>query len=155
MAIDNSLDLVLGLTIIPNTTTQRTLADARLNLTDIVLSSSRMLTLLRLLDVAQADGQTVPVSFNLTDGILALRFPCFNSSLLYDPDFSVVLTQNTENSGGSDGLQLLALLALLVIPLALVLIAVIVAAIAWFLAKRRVNQTRSINYGGDTNTEGL
>jgi len=73
----------------------------------------------------------------------------FNSSLVYDPDLSVVLNTNT---GGSNDLQLQALISLAVIPLGFVLLAALVVVI-WILARRRVNQKHSINYAPESTDE--
>jgi len=144
--MSDTLSFVFTLATIPSVTSQTTHPDpANSGLTDVVLmSTSEMVTLLRLLNFAEVDGGNVSVAFSLANGNLALQFPCFNSSLLYDPDLSVVLNTNTSGSG-SDDLQLLALLSLLIIPLALVLVAVMVVVVG-ILMRRKINQEHSINY---------
>ena len=88
-----------------------------------------------------------------------LEFPCFASSLLYDPDFSVTLdtggssTGDGSFQGGGDGssssLAYLALLLLIVIPAGLILVAVAVGVTVCIFHKRRASRlviSESVNF---------
>ena len=52
----------------------KTNPDPNSELTDVVLTSSSMVTLVRLLDLAEVDGRNVPIAFNLANEELALQF---------------------------------------------------------------------------------
>jgi hypothetical protein len=98
------------------------------------------------------DGINTPITFSYDDGNLVLQFPCFNHSLIYDPDFSVILGGDSEEEGGGDGgVPVLAIvLPVVLVPLAL-LVVVIVGVVIVGLWKKRQLRRWQIHLRGTVN----
>ena len=125
----------------------------------VTLLSSETLTTIRLLKYATVDGiddvsvGITPSNDNaLGTAQLSLQFPHFGSTLLYDPDFSVLVSPN---EGGGDGQpNLLGLIALVAVPVTIVvaICTVLVVVAAAFLMRRqrrrRINARHNIHFDG-------
>jgi len=152
----NTLRLHLQLSTQPAVTSiQSTLTIA--NITTFAMNSGNtVLTTINLLNNCVVDNSSfLPVTFAITNGTgsivdLVLNLPHFESTLVYDPDFSVVLGGSgaSGDGGGSDNLNLLALLSILVIPLVMFGFAA-AAFIVYVLVRRRRQESDAgnVNFG--------
>ena len=124
-----------------------------------IASLNVMTTTVQMIGYGIADGVNVPVNFTLTNpnngsGLdLAMSFPHFSSTFLYDPDFSVTLYDNGGDGGSllstnNELLPLLALLVLIVIPGILLVGTVAIVAAVWF-SKWKLNWAARIERGQD------
>ena len=115
-----------------------------------------MATTIRMLGYGTADGIDVPISFSLAQNqsdpgllALALEIPHFDSYFRYDPDFSVILSNQQQQQDSSSSspttdnlLPLLSLLVLLIFPTALLSVAIIIAFLVWARRRHLLRATR-------------
>jgi sugar lactone lactonase YvrE len=157
-ATTNSLFVSFSLTTTPPLSNFMIVEDSSSpGLVDLVLNSTgAMRTTVRLLKYAVVDGANTAVNFSFDSNTnqLKLQFPCFQSSLTYDPDFSVIIGDGGTGGGGggiggSGNLQLLALISL-IIPVLLLLVVGVVVGVIWLVRRRARAKTRElINYTPD------
>ena len=152
----NHLNLTFAIAVSPAVTSADIIPDpANSDLEILELhSASVMATTIRLLKFAEVDGLPTPVSFWFNNSSLTIQFPCFTSSIVYDPDFSVVLLSTSSSSSGGPDLTLLALLSLLAIPIVMILV-VLAAVLLIYLIKRPKTRLGSVNFGHTEETASL
>lgn len=133
------------------------------NIDMFVLDAGAMNTTIRLLKFAEVDGSNVNISFVFgQDNLLVLTFPCPSTSIVYDPDFSVLLTgggdgggdggsngSNGDGSSSSVNLTWLALIALVVIPIALIALVVLIVIAVVVIAHNKRAQVSTVAFGPD------
>jgi len=141
----NTLDLVCALNIQPVVTSSvTTFTSPEMSGYTLQSAGSSYVTSVELLHFATLDGIDTPITFDQNATTLVFHFPHFDSSLYYDPNFSVVLGQGGVSSGGDGGGgqsdHLLPLLALLALPIPVVLAMVAVAGVAtiWIVRRHRM-----------------
>lgn len=147
---NDSLCINLQLNLSPNITAFHSSNNG--NITTFVLTcGNAMIVMMNMLNLCELNNvTTAPVDFTLDPStlLLSMTFPPFQS-LLYDPDFSVLLTGSGGSSstsqgdggGGSNLLPLVALAALAVVPVVALAAG---AAILAYLVIRRYQQTRAL-----------
>lgn len=162
---NNTLRFYLSLFVQPQVTniTRTNPSVATSNTTTFVLESADIMTsTINLLNSATADQISVPISFTLTPNSLnaslldlTFDFPAYNSSLTYDPDFSVILQGSNNNNGGDGGDDTTLIIALAVglgagIPLvAFVLFVIIVTVVAVVACIAKKKMAASLAGGGN------
>jgi len=149
-SVSNNLALHFSFNTTPAVTSVTRSPSPATGITRALIRSSDVLdTTVNLLDFAEADGiHNIPANISFQGlSAMILSFPSFNSSLVYDPDFSVALTGNNNNNGDGSNTQLLGLIALVAIPCACILLAVAATAFAILLRAKRVSAARaSVNF---------
>jgi hypothetical protein len=149
----SDLKLELRVRIGPAWTSSETEADTpRANMTTHTLRGQhggQVTTTVRALGVAELDGVVEPIEQYIDDAAGQLVFVVprpFASSLVYDPDFGVVL--DLERGGGDDGEQLALIVGVSVaIPVAVVVVltVVVVAVVVAYLRRRQAGAS-AINF---------
>jgi len=149
----NSLRLHLNLATQPAVTSTQSLPSGNSNITTFILNSGNSLfTTVNLINYCVVDNSSfVPVTFSInnTGSVIDLivHLPHFEASLIYDPDFSVVLG-GSGNGGSSRNLNLLALLSLLVIPLSMIAVVALGFFLYMLIQRRNRKAFRgSVNFG--------
>ena len=135
----NTLDLVCTLNIQPAVTSSVTAFTSN-ELSGYILQSSGSpyVTSVELLHFATLDGIDTPITFDLNATTLVFHFPHFDSSLYYDPNFSVVVGGVSSGGDGGQSDHLLPLLALLALPIPVVLVMAALAGVATVWVFRRL-----------------
>jgi hypothetical protein len=149
---DPNTKMELRVNVGPEWTTSSSAADTpQANMTTHTLAGQddgQVTTTVRALSVVELDGEVVPISQFVDDAARQLVFVVprpFASTLVYDPDFSVVLDV-TKGGGDDDNLALIIGVSV-AIPVAVVIVlAVIVGAVVVAYMRRNAAALGGVNF---------